>query len=94
MCLAPSTVGGGESGGPAADNQLTSLIAVVRGANENKCEPLHRANTANGSETARTWAGLRSRCWVFNQMLDMLICDTAVIDFCASLGWMRSAALI
>lgn len=41
VCLALSTVGGGESGGPAADNQLTSLIAVVRGANENKCEPLH-----------------------------------------------------
>ena len=53
-----------KSGGPAADNQLTSLIVVVRGANENKCEPLHRANTTNGSETARTWAGPRSRCWV------------------------------
>ena len=25
-------------GGPAADNQLTSLIAVVRSANENKCK--------------------------------------------------------
>lgn len=41
------------AGGPAADNQLTPLIAVVRGANENKCEPLHAASTTNGSETAR-----------------------------------------
>lgn len=36
-CLALSTAGGRESGGPAADNQLTSLIAVVRSANGNKC---------------------------------------------------------
>ncbi|MED6258048.1 hypothetical protein ATANTOWER_002275 [Ataeniobius toweri] len=57
-----SIVGGGKSGGPAADNHLTSLITVVRGANENKCEPLHRANAANGSETAWTWTGLHSRC--------------------------------
>lgn len=62
VCLALSTVGGGESGGPAADNQLTSLIAVVRGANENKCRPLYRANTANASETAWTREGLCSRC--------------------------------
>lgn len=41
MCLALSTVGVGDSGGLAADNQLTSQIALVRGANENKCEPLH-----------------------------------------------------
>lgn len=40
VCSALSTVGCSESGGPAADNQLTSLIAFVRGANENKCEPL------------------------------------------------------
>lgn len=40
VCSALSTVGCSESGGPAADNQLTSLIALVRGANENKCEPL------------------------------------------------------
>lgn len=61
-CLAWSIVGGGKSGGPAADNQLTSLIMAVRGANENKCEPLHRANAANGSETTRTCTGLHSRC--------------------------------
>lgn len=72
--LALSTVGrggggGGESGGLAADNELTSLIAVVRGANENKCEPLHRANTANGRETARTRAGPHSRCRVIIRCL-------------------------
>lgn len=32
-----STAGGRQSGDPTGDNQLTSLIAVVRSANENKC---------------------------------------------------------
>ena len=30
----------------------------------------------------------------FNQMLDLLMCDSAAIDFCASRGWMRSESLI
>lgn len=72
VCSALSTVGCSESGGPAADNQLTSLIALVRGANENKCEPLWRANSANGSETTRTWAGPHSRCQV---LISCLTCS-------------------
>lgn len=80
VCLALSTVGGGESGGPAA-NHLTSLIAVVRGANENKCEPLHRADTANGSETARTWAGLRSKSRI---LIRCLTCSYARLQLLIS----------
>ena len=81
VSLALSTVGGGKSGGPAADNQLTSLIAVARGANENKCEPLHQANTANGRETARTWAGPRSTCWV---LIRCLTCSHATLQLLIS----------
>lgn len=36
-CLVVFSAGGRESGSPAADNQLTALIAVVRSTNENKC---------------------------------------------------------
>lgn len=32
-----STAGGRQSGDSTGDNQLASLIAVVRSANENKC---------------------------------------------------------
>lgn len=82
MCLALPTERGGESGGPAVDNQLTPLIAVVKGANENICEPLQRANTANGSVTAWTWPGLHSRCRV---LIRSLTCSYATLQLLISM---------
>lgn len=85
-------LGGSVSRGRAADNQPTSIIAVVRGANENKCEPLHRANTANGRETA--WTGLHSRCKVLIRCLTCSYATLQLLISCAPLEWMKSVSLI
>lgn len=77
LMLSTATAVGGEIGGPVADNELPSLIVTVRGANENKCEPLHGANMVNGSETTSTRAGLRRGCWV---LIRCLTCSYATLQ--------------